>query len=133
VLQASASGIAVQAPRGEVYVLDMGKPIKILDLARQMIRLSGKQPDIDIKIEFIGLRPGEKLHEELVHEHESHTALQAGGAAFAVSPRTTDLAILRRQIGELHRAVLAQDDEKVLRIIRSAVPEFQFQGLAAGE
>ena len=133
VLQASASGIAVQAPRGEVYVLDMGKPIKILDLARQMIRLSGKQPDIDIKIEFIGLRPGEKLHEELVHEHESHTALQAGGAAFAVSPRTTDLAILRRQIGELHRAVLAQDDEKVLRIIRSAVPEFQFQGWAAGQ
>jgi FlaA1/EpsC-like NDP-sugar epimerase len=131
VLQASAAGIAAQAPRGEVYVLDMGKPIKILDLARQMIRLSGKQPDVDIKIEFIGLRPGEKLHEELVHEHESHTAL--GGAAFAVSPRTTDLAILRRQIGELARAVQSQDEEKVLRLIRSAVPEFQYQGVAAGE
>jgi O-antigen biosynthesis protein WbqV len=130
VLQASAVGLAAQAPRGEVYVLDMGKPIKILDLARQMIRLSGKQPDVDIKIEFTGLRPGEKLHEELVHEHESHTAL--GGAAFAVSPRTTDLAILRRQIGELARAVQAQDDEKVLRLIRSAVPEFQYQGAAAG-
>jgi hypothetical protein len=57
----------------------------------------------------------------------------AGGAAFAVSPRTTELAILRRQIGELMRAVSAQDDDKVLRLIRSAVPEFQFQGdLAAG-
>jgi O-antigen biosynthesis protein WbqV len=128
VLQASASGISAHAPRGEVYVLDMGKPIKIVDLARQMIRLSGKQPDIDIKIEYIGLRPGEKLHEELVHEHESHTAFMAGGAAFAVSPRTTELAILRRQIGELMRAVSAQDDDKVLRLIRSAVPEFQFQG-----
>jgi O-antigen biosynthesis protein WbqV len=133
VLQASASGISAHAPRGEVYVLDMGKPIKIVDLARQMIRLSGKQPDLDIKIEFIGLRPGEKLHEELVHEHESHTAFMAGGAAFAVSPRTTELAILRRQIGELVRAVGAQDEDKVLRLIRSAVPEFQFQGdVAAG-
>jgi O-antigen biosynthesis protein WbqV len=128
VLQASASGISAHAPRGEVYVLDMGKPIKIIDLARQMIRLSGKQPDLDIKIEFIGLRPGEKLHEELVHEHESHTAFMAGGAAFAVSPRTTELAILRRQIGELVRAVGAQDEDKVLRLIRSAVPEFLFQG-----
>ena len=133
VLQASASGISAHAPRGEVYVLDMGKPIKIVDLARQMIRLSGKQPDIDIKVEYIGLRPGEKLHEELVHEHESHTAFMAGGAAFAVSPRTTELAILRRQIGELVRAVGLQDEDKVLRLIRSAVPEFQFQGdLAAG-
>ena len=128
VLQASASGISAHAPRGEVYVLDMGKPIKITDLARQMIRLSGKQPDIDIKIEFVGLRPGEKLHEELVHEHESHTAFMAGGAAFAVSPRTTELAILRRQIGELMRAVGGQDEDKVLRLIRSAVPEFHFQG-----
>jgi O-antigen biosynthesis protein WbqV len=128
VLQASASGISAHAPRGEVYVLDMGKPIKIVDLARQMIRLSGKQPDIDVRIEYIGLRPGEKLHEELVHEHESHTAFMAGGAAFAVSPRTTELAILRRQIGELVRAVGAQDEDKVLRLIRSAVPEFQFQG-----
>ena len=133
VLQASAAGIAVQAPRGEVYVLDMGKPIKILDLARQMIRLSGKQPDVDIKIEFIGLRPGEKLHEELVHEHESHTSVTAGDTAFAITPRTTDLAILRRQVGELQRAVAAQDEDKVMRLIRSAVPEFHFQGILAGE
>jgi O-antigen biosynthesis protein WbqV len=131
VLQASATGLAAQAPRGEVYVLDMGKPIKILDLARQMIRLSGKQPDVDIKIEFIGLRPGEKLHEELVHEHENHTASTANGGAFAVSPRTTDLAILRRQIGELERAVGLQDEDKVIRLIRAAVPEFLFQGRAA--
>jgi O-antigen biosynthesis protein WbqV len=130
VLQASATGIAARAPRGEVYVLDMGQPIKILDLARQMIRLSGKQPDVDIKIEFIGLRPGEKLHEELVHEHENHTA-PLGGGAFSVSPRTTDLAILRRQVSELARAVAAHDEDKVLRLIRAAVPEFLFQGRAA--
>jgi O-antigen biosynthesis protein WbqV len=131
VLQASATGIAVRAPRGEVHVLDMGRPIRIVDLARQMIRLSGKQPDVDIKIEFIGLRPGEKLHEELVHEHENHTSLSASGA-FAISPRTTDLAILRRQINELARAVAVHDEDKVLRLIRAAVPEFLFQG-AVGE
>ncbi len=132
VLQASAAGITAQAPRGELYVLDMGKPMKVVDLARQMIRLSGKQPDVDIKIKFVGLRPGEKLHEELVHEHEIHTALNLGGAAFAISPRTTDLAILRRQIGELTRAVQSQDEDKVLRLIRSAVPEFHYQGKVVG-
>ncbi len=132
VLQASATGLAARAPRGEVYVLDMGKPIKILDLARQMIRLSGKQPDVDIKIEFVGLRPGEKLHEELVHEHESHSMPLGDSGAFAVSPRTTDLAILRRQVSELARAVAVHDEDKVLRLIRAAVPEFLFQGQASG-
>ncbi len=133
VLQASATGLAARAPRGEVYVLDMGKPIKIVDLARQMIRLSGKQPDVDIKIEFIGLRRGEKLHEELVHEHESHSAPLGDSGAFAISPRTTDLAILRRQVSELARAVTAHDEEKVLRLIRAAVPEFLFQGQVSAQ
>jgi O-antigen biosynthesis protein WbqV len=133
VLQASATGLGARAPRGEVYVLDMGKPIKIVDLARQMIRLSGKQPDVDIKIEFIGLRPGEKLHEELVHEHESHSAPMGDTGAFAISPRTTDLAILRRQVSELARAVAARDEDKVLRLIRAAVPEFLFQGRASAQ
>jgi O-antigen biosynthesis protein WbqV len=127
VLQASALGSAADSLRGEVHVLDMGKPIRILDLARQMIRLSGKQPDVDVKIEFIGLRPGEKLFEELVHEHERHT-LADGLGVFSVSPRTTDIAILRRQMAELATAVAHFDEAKVLRLLQAAVPEFAFQG-----
>jgi FlaA1/EpsC-like NDP-sugar epimerase len=60
VVQAGAIG-----GRGDIFVLDMGEPVRIVDLARNMIRLSGKEPETDVAIEFIGIRPGEKLHEEL--------------------------------------------------------------------
>jgi FlaA1/EpsC-like NDP-sugar epimerase len=65
VLEAAAIGEG-----GEAYILDMGEPIKILDLAREMIRLSGHEPDVDIPIVFSGLRPGEKLYEELLGAEE---------------------------------------------------------------
>jgi FlaA1/EpsC-like NDP-sugar epimerase len=65
IVQAGAIG-----GRGQVFVLDMGEPVKIVDLARNMIRLSGKQPERDIRIEFIGAKPGEKLHEDLWNAEE---------------------------------------------------------------
>jgi FlaA1/EpsC-like NDP-sugar epimerase len=66
ILQAGAMGEG-----GEIFILDMGTPIKINDMARDLIRLSGFEPDVDIKIEYVGLRPGEKLYEELITEGEN--------------------------------------------------------------
>ena len=59
---------------GEIYIFDMGEPVKIYDMARRMISLAGLKPDVDIKIEEIGLRPGEKLYEELLNDKEKTTA-----------------------------------------------------------
>jgi FlaA1/EpsC-like NDP-sugar epimerase len=101
VIQAGAIG-----GRGEVYVLDMGEPVKIVDLARSMVRLSGKEPDRDVQIRFVGVRPGEKLHEELWNEGEDvsatpHPKIQrATRAAIDASWLTDELTELERLVEE---------------------------------
>ena len=90
---------------GAIHVLEMGEPVKILDLARQMIRLAGLRPGEDIKIEFTGLRPGEKLFEELFHDQENLIRTERSGILLA-RPRSVDLAILARARSEEHTSEL---------------------------
>jgi FlaA1/EpsC-like NDP-sugar epimerase len=101
VIQAAAIG-----GQGRVYVLDMGEPVKILDLARNMIRLSGREPDADVMIEFIGARPGEKLHEVLWGDGETVTATEHPKVLRA-SRSPIDAAWLQEELAELERLVEA--------------------------
>jgi FlaA1/EpsC-like NDP-sugar epimerase len=126
VLQAAAlsRGESQALERGRIFVLDMGEPVAIVDLARQMIRLAGLRPDRDIKIEFTGPRPGEKLHEELFHAAEPllPTAIPALRLA---APRTADYAVMARLIGELEDHVRHRREERVLQLLERMVPEYR--------
>lgn len=123
VLQASALGATTQAMQGRVFVLDMGRPVRIADLARQMIQLAGKRPDIDIRIQFTGLRPGEKLFEELFHEGEEIETTGIPRISVA-SPRTPGLNVIRARLRELETACEASNRQGALEKLRALVPEF---------
>ena len=125
VLQASTLGVS-HHDHGKIYVLDMGNPVKILDLANQMIRLAGFRPGHDIKVEFTGLRPGEKLFEEIFHGAEAPVPTQREGVLLA-SPRLVDLAELNAIMGELWRSCLDNDVNAALDAVRKIVPEFDHQ------
>jgi FlaA1/EpsC-like NDP-sugar epimerase len=99
VVQAGAIG-----GRGQVYVLDMGEPVKILDLARNMIRLSGKEPDRDIAIDYIGAKPGEKLHEELWSDDETVGPTSHAKILRAARP-PIDAAWLDEELADLQEMV----------------------------
>ncbi len=123
VLQASVLGAGGTMPRGRVYVLDMGKPVKIVDLARRMIRLAGKEPDKDIKIVFTGLRPGEKLFEEIAHDQETLDETPVKGVMM-VSPRTSALPIIQRQFAAIAEAAKTLDRGMLLSLLNTIVPEY---------
>jgi O-antigen biosynthesis protein WbqV len=123
VLQASGSAVAGQSGVGQIFVLDMGEPIKIVDLARQMIRLSGKRPDVDVKIEHIGLRPGEKLFEELAYGQEQLASSEVSGVLLA-RPAVYGLAILDARINGLEMAARSFNDERCVELLHDLVPEF---------
>ena len=132
VLEASATvGLADESEsRGKIFVLDMGEPVKIVDLARQMIRLAGLVPDQDIAIEFTGLRPGEKLHEELFHDAEAAVPT-ANPALRLAAPRTADYAVLARSIDELEEQARAANEARVIDLLRLLVPEYRHETFPA--
>lgn len=109
---------------GEIYLFDMGKPVKILDLAAKMIKLSGLEVGKDIEIKFTGLRPGEKLYEELLNDGENsmpthHDQIMIGKV------RTIDFEDISKSIDELIALFDAQDNEKMVRKMKQIVPEFK--------
>jgi FlaA1/EpsC-like NDP-sugar epimerase len=124
VLQASVVGSGEAAIEdGGIFVLDMGEPVKIIDLAYQMIRLAGLRPDIDIKVEFTGLRPGEKLFEELFHGSEAPAPTEFPGLLMA-SPRTADRRVVNNAIQEIAVAAAHGDAAGALTVLARMVPEF---------
>ena len=121
-LQASALGAGEGG--GGIYVLDMGKPIKIVDLARQMIRLAGLTPGKDIEIVFTGLRPGEKKDESLFHPAEPMVATETPGILRAQS-RPADITLMRRRLDQLSAAARDRRTQDALALVAAMVPEYQ--------
>lgn len=111
---------------GEIFVLDMGKPVKILDLAEDLIRLSGFEPYKDIQIEIIGLRPGEKLYEELFFEEENVTSTMHD-KIFVAKPTFTDYKLLMKSLEEAKRIIKEGTDEDLKVYIQSIVPNYTIQ------
>jgi FlaA1/EpsC-like NDP-sugar epimerase len=108
---------------GEVFVLEMGEPVRIAYLAEQMIRLAGKRPGIDIGIEVTGLRPGEKLTEELFYSDE--TVLPTEHAKIRLArARPLDAVALEQALGAIEVACAAGDEGEVRRLLALAVPEY---------
>jgi O-antigen biosynthesis protein WbqV len=129
VLQASVVGTTdpqdqpPELAEGGIFVLDMGQPVKIVDLARRMIRLAGLRPDEDVEIRFTGLRPGERLYEELFHGQEPPRPTAFPGLLVA-TPRTADSALVGRAIDEMATAGRAGNARLALQQLARLVPEF---------
>ena len=119
VIQAGAMGRG-----GEIFILDMGKPVKILDLARDLITLSGLEPEVDIPIEFIGLRPGEKLYEELLTAEEGVNATKHS-QIFVARPRNFKNADLEKVLRKLETASRLGHDGEIIKILRSWIPSYR--------
>jgi FlaA1/EpsC-like NDP-sugar epimerase len=118
VLQASAMGQG-----GEIFLLDMGEPVKIVDLARELITLSGFRPGEDIEIEFSGLRPGEKLFEELSIEGEDMVPTRHPKiAVWKNIPK--DRETVRAGIEKLLEVAATQDRLQIIRVLKELVPNF---------
>lgn len=109
---------------GEIFVLDMGEPIKIVDVARQLIELSGFAPDIDIPIQFIGLRPGEKLYEELQHRGEQF-AETVHPRIFRFISDAPSFEALEKKLSQLEKMINTAERNQLKQRIQEIVPEYE--------
>lgn len=112
------------AKGGEIFILDMGEPVKIIDLARDVIRLSGFEPDVDMPIKITGLRPGEKLLEELLLEEEGLTNT-SHNKIFVAKPTFTDYRLLLKSLDELQVLIKDGDIERFISQVKIIVPTYK--------
>ena len=108
---------------GEIFIFDMGEPVKIIDLAKKMIKLAGLVPEIDIEIKTIGLRPGEKLYEELLNDH-SKTAPTHNSKIMIANDTSTDYDLLFTKVEELIALANNNNNNKLVAKMKEIVPEF---------
>lgn len=123
VITAATHALGAPRPDVSVYVLNMGQPVKIVDLAERMIRLSGLQPGYDIEIVFTGMRPGERLHEILFASEEPTREIGVAGI-MAAQPNEPPMQTLRKWIAALEQAIARDDRATIKTILKDAVPEF---------
>ncbi|WP_456745570.1 SDR family NAD(P)-dependent oxidoreductase [Bradyrhizobium sp. USDA 4354] len=123
VITAATHALGTQRHDVSVYVLNMGQPVKIVDLAERMIRLSGLQPGYDIEIVFTGMRPGERLHEILFASEEPTREIGVAGI-MAAQPNEPPMQTLRKWIAALEQAIARDDRATIRTILKDAVPEF---------
>lgn len=123
ILQAAAMGAAPASDNGKIFVLDMGQSVKIDDLARHIIRLSGFEPDVDIKIKYTGQRPGEKLYEDLFYSWEELQTTPCNSIRMAM-PRVLKYEPLAREIQTLEEHARRQDTKRTLGLVSTLVPEY---------
>ena len=118
---------AVMGRGGEIYVLDMGEPVRIQYLAEQMIRLSGRDPE-DVPITYVGLRPGEKLYEELFYAAEDLTPTEHLRIRVARHAAGDEDGRLRERLAVLERSVREYDSASVMTELRELIPEWESAG-----
>src|SRR6202140_2602373 len=123
VITAASHAMAPVRPDVSVYVLNMGQPVKIVDLAERMIRLSGLEPGHDIDIVFTGMRPGERLNEILFATEEPAVEIGVAGI-MAAKPNEPPMQALRKWIAALEQAIARDDRATIKAILKDAVPEF---------
>ena len=121
---------AGQGRNGEIYILDMGEPVRIVDLARDLIKLSGFEPDVDIQIAYSGIRPGEKLYEELMTNEEKGGAT-AHEKIFVAKPSPLELEALDRAVQNLQEAALVSDHATIRQQLKNYISGSLIDDIAA--
>src|SRR5829696_394452 len=123
VLTAATHAVTPARPDVSVYVLNMGQPVKIVELAERMIRLSGLEPGIDIEVVFTGMRPGERLNEILFASEEPEVEIGVAGI-MAAKPNEPPMQTLRKWLAALEEAIERDDRSTIRAVLKDAVPEF---------